>query len=576
MPIAPRIRWIDPGLACLCAVIGMVLAVAPHLAMLAAHGSLLYLGDGDDVFYTVISRAPYRGEHGLSDPFQPARSPRQTLYPPLPFVPLAKLTRLLGIDRLLMPLVWRVVGGFLLGATLYTVFRVLLSGTHHPRGWALGCALIALADAGFVGGQTLWGAAGLLRAMTRGTTPMSVPNALGQFRVVTPLVSLPLLLTLAALIVPPLQPRSRTWHEIVAGMVFLGLCVHVYFFFWTAAVVALVLSLARAVVTKVYTERDFLLLVLMGGMVLGSPQVVTNARAFSDPTLKPILERTNRGRVLEPGDPLRTRYLWNVWAYAKLTFGAFVVFGFRFRRLFPIWAFTAAGFALTNSATLTGLEFENFHWVYVHAPFGEILLLSGSVFLIDNSRFQNIGLKWLGIVPVFVVLLASIWRPYEALRNSEARLYTGTLRDLLPLRSELAKLGPNDIVAGRWPSVNVALLLTDSGQLYQYDQTMYSTLAPIEEVYERKALNAWMNGLSMREYRDEIQREETPTSVQLLKARETLYDDLLSGETAARFLERYRPTHLIRPVADGPPPVDRGGPWDRAGSRGGWALWARR
>ncbi len=576
MPSAPRIRWIDSSLTCLCAIVGLLLAVAPHLAMWAVHGSLLYLGDGDDVFYTVLSRAPYRGERGLSDPFQPARSPRQTLYPPLPYVPLAKLTRLLGIDRLLMPLVWRVAGGILLGTSLYAVFRVILSGTHHPRGWALGCALIALADVGFVGGQTLFGGVGLLRAMNRGTTLMSVPNALGQFRVVTPLVNLPILLALAALIVPPRLPRSRTWREAAAGMLLLGLCVHVYFFFWTAAVVGLVLSLAGAMVIKVRTERDYLLLVLVGGMVLGSPQVVTNARAFSDPALKPILERTNRGRVLEPGDPLRTRNLSNVWAYAKLAFGAVVVFGFRFRRLFPIWTLTAAGFALANSALVTGLEFENFHWVYVHAPFGEILTLSGLALLIDKSTFPNNCIKRLGIVPVCVVLLAAIWRPYEALRNPEARLYTGTLRGLLPLRSGLAKLGPNDVIAGRWPAVNVALLLTDSGQLYQYDQTMYSTLAPIEEVVERKALNAWLNGLNAQEYLDEIQREERPPGIAEMRIRETIYLELLSGAIADRLLERYRPTHLVRPVEEGPPPADRGGPWERAGSGGGWALWARR
>ena len=359
-------------------------------------------------------------------------------------------------------------------------------------------------------------------------------------------------------------------------MVLLGSCVHVYFFFWTAAVVGLLMSLAMAMATKVRTERDYLLLVLVGGIVLGAPQVVSNARSFSNSALKPILERTNRGRVLEPADPLRTRYLWNIWAYTKLVFGTFVVFGLRFRRLFAIWAFTAAGFALTNSAMVTGLEFENFHWVYVYAPFGEILALSGIVFLIDKSRFQKDKLRWLGIVPVCVVLLATIWRPYESLRNVEARLYTKTLRELLPLRSELAKLGPNDVIAGRWPSVNVALLLTDSGQLYQYDQTMYSTLAPLEEVYERKALNAWLNGLNMREYRAEIRREETPTDVAAMRNRELLYLDLLSGKTAGRLLERYQPTHLIRPDQEGPPQVDRGGPWEQAGIRGGWTLWSRR
>lgn len=419
-------------------------------------------------------------------------------------------------------MVWRLAGGVLLGLSVFLVFRTVRTGTQRPTAWALGCALIAIGDPGFAGGQTLFGGSGLIR----GNTPMSVPNALGQFRVVTPLLNLPALLVLAALTVPPQRQRPRTQLEILAGAVLLGLCVPLYFFFWTAAVVALSACLGLALLRGSKSERDFLGLVLIGGIAIGAPRVISNARTFSDPSLKPILQRTNRGRVLKADDPVRTRYLVNLWVYAKLAFGAAVIGGFVMssRRaigdalpaspvdkpnvpvassLVPIWVFAASGFLLANSAIVTGLEFENFHWVYVHAPFGEILVLAGVAILLDRIEWARVG-RWLWTLPIAVVLLASIWRPYEAVRNPEAVLYTETLRGLLPLRPELSKLGQDDVIAGRWPAVNVALLLTDSGQLYQYDQTRFSTLAPLEEVHERKVLNAWLDGLNLQEFLEEI------------------------------------------------------------------------
>src|SRR5438105_252471 len=55
--------------ALVCAGVGLILAIAPHLTMLARHGTLAFLADGDDVLYLAISRLPYHGEPGLRDPF---------------------------------------------------------------------------------------------------------------------------------------------------------------------------------------------------------------------------------------------------------------------------------------------------------------------------------------------------------------------------------------------------------------------------------------------------------------------------------------------------------------------------
>ena len=97
----------------------------------------------------------------------------------------------------------------------------------------------------------------------------------------------------------------------------MGLCFHLYFFFWTAAVPALMASFWRSLGL---VDRA-------GSMVdpaadgagprredrrSALPQVYANRRTFSDPAkIRPILERMGRGPGPRRHDPVRTRYLGN-------------------------------------------------------------------------------------------------------------------------------------------------------------------------------------------------------------------------------------------------------------------------
>src|SRR5438874_990300 len=118
-PTPPRWSRADLVAAVACGALGMALAVAPHLATLARHGTLEYVADGDDVLYLAIARAPYHGEPALRDPFSNPGAAVPTLYSWLPFVPTARLTRRLGLPPVLTGLVWRALGGPLLGVALF-------------------------------------------------------------------------------------------------------------------------------------------------------------------------------------------------------------------------------------------------------------------------------------------------------------------------------------------------------------------------------------------------------------------------------------------------------------------------
>jgi hypothetical protein len=574
----PAARWSRADrVACLvCAAMGLVLAVAPHLAVLARRGTLEYVADGDDVLYLAISRIPYHGEPALRDPFSARREGVPTLYAWLQFVPTAVLTRLVGLHPVLTGLVWRALGGPLLGLSLFVLFRRLLAGTRSPTAWALGCAVVCLADAGFVGGRLLVQDLGLLAHMARGTTPMGKPDALAHLRVVTPLLNLPWLLLLVAVLLPG---GGRGWREWALGAVCLGLCFQLYFFFWTAAVVGVGGYLAsRGLALAAGRDRDeegwsgvrFGAAVLAGGMVLGAPQVYSNARTFADPHYKPILRRMDRGKPLPPGDPQRAKYLKNAWALGRLAAGGALIVGLGFWRAGLLWWMTLAGYLLANSALVTGLEFENFHWSYVYNPLGEVMLLGLAALALDRWGPRR-WLPSLWALPVGLGLIALAWRPYEALHAPEAAFDSRLLEELRPLRPALSRLDPEDTLAGPYEA-NFALLFTRAGQLYQQDQTWVSSPIPTEEVNQRHALNSWLRGLDLARYRKVARPRIPPVPDADVEARVAVFRQLLDG-SSRDLVGRFRPTALLLPAGD--PAPDRAGPWRLDAATPQWNLWIR-
>src|SRR5262249_14590542 len=152
-------------------------------------------------------------------------------------------------------------------------------------------------------------------------------------------------------------------------------------------------ALGRDPEARARREFGFAAAVLVGGLAIGAPQILANARTSADPKYQPAMERMARGQHLPLGHPARLRYLKNTWALAKVAFGAAAVLALALgsgagkkdchyevqgegldapgesraaaARLATVWAALVAAYLLCNSAAVTGREFENFHWVYV-------------------------------------------------------------------------------------------------------------------------------------------------------------------------------------------------------------------
>ncbi len=578
----------DAVAALTCVVLGTFLAVAPHLARLATVGHADYIADTDDLLYLAIGRFPYHGEPGLRDPFARAEEGVPSLYSWAQFVPLAWTTRALGLPPILMAIVWRLVGGSLLGLSTFGLFRALMAGVRRPTAWALGLSIAVLCDPGVVTGRTLIGSFDLLRELTLGAEAIDYSRRLGQYRVVTPLLTLPVLFGLIAMMLGGPGRRAR-W---AVAAVLLGLLVHLYFFFWTAAVAALAIyacgllasaGLDRGARRDRLIELAGVVAVVVVGLAIGLPQIVDNARTFAAPELKPILESLSRGLRLPAGDPMRLVYLGDRTAAAKLLIGAVAAIALRSRALGLVWCFAAAGYLLTNSAIVTGLEFENFHWKYITNPCAEVLLLAAAGLAIDRATRgwarRLAPLLW--AVPVAMAAIAIAWRPFEALEGAEAAGWSRRIDSLRPLRPALEPLGPDVSLAGP-QEASLALLWGRCGQLYNEPYTAHISVITDDEVHERFVLNQWLQGdrraamaaaaRPRRHFRFDSPLARRYDNDAIVARRLAIFDRLEAGDPDG-LVRKYRPDALLLP-ADAPDPT-RGGPWERAATAGDWTLWVK-
>jgi hypothetical protein len=572
--------------ACLgCAVAGMALAILPHLVMLARDGTPEFLHDGDEVAYLIVSRPPYYGEPGLRDPFSGIWEHSPTYYPWMLFVPLAKLGRLLGVPLILLGMLWRTVGGLLFGWSLFFLFRRICAGLRRPTAWAAGCAIACLSDAGFISGRML--VQGPLSAWAAAQGVKS--DALAQFRVVNPLLNLPFLIFLVGAF---LGARSARRRSLAIGVTSLALCIWLNFYVWTSAVAGLSLFCLFCAAGwaagrmkgpgggKPDASRlAFAVLVLAGGLAVGGAQIYSNSRTFSDPKYREIMARGTKGVPLEAGDPARLMNLRDSWAIAKLALGAAGILLLRERRLAVLWCLTFAGFALANSAIITGREFENFQFRYVHSPMGEVLLVGLAACALGRREWRPWARMALGAVPACLLAIGAVLRADSALHYRETVAIAGLLGELRPLGGALSVVGEDSSLAGP-PEAAVALLFTRSAMLYHQPYTWNMCMVSDETVHSRHALNGWLRGMDRASYAEAAAKDRNVIfplpghgPEEVARRRLRIFDGIEKGG-GGELMGRFRPDYLL--LRASAPPPSREGPWRLVRRAPSWTLWTRR
>lgn len=563
--------------AAICGIITAIIAIVPHFAMFASHGTLDYLASGDDVIYLAVTRPAVYGEAKLRDPYAIQSQRVPTAFSWFQFFPWAWPFAQLGVPLLMLPLWWRLIGGVLCGFAVFWLAGSLTVGRRYSILVAMAVGLFLMNDRATVIGIPVIDSLRLLPKYWAGQTPMGFADGVGQYRVVSPLLNYPLLFVIVGILLRP----ERSWRRTVVAGVACGCLVLSYFFFWTGIVGALAIygciQLARHFARHADARREAIAIgaVLILALVLGGGQVVNNSLTFADPAYREALDRTSLGYRMPAGDPVRSQYVRSLFALTTLLVST-VVLCWRYRpQLALAFSFTLSGYLLRNSAIVTGLEFENYHWSFIQ-NFGISLtwIVLGLIWL-PNRRWVS-GLAIVGTLAL--VLGVGVWRYWECQVAPQTVAVNATLRELRQIESELQKLGPNTSLAGPIET-NIAVLLNQAGQLYCVPHTAHRSLIPDAEVHLRHAGNAWLMGTSETDYFQSLETHESFSMTPSARA------EWQPAFVQARRLEAFRQVDanpaLLEPFAvagilcpvDGPKP--RGGPWRVAGTTTHWILYLR-
>jgi hypothetical protein len=610
-PISSRRSYLVAIVVCMAA--GVLIAALPHAVNYLHTGSAQYVANNDDALYLALSRAPYWGEWGPRDAFAAQRDHMPTTFADVLFVPWAKLAGALGLSPLLIGVVWRIIGGALLGLSVFVLLhRLLQAATGSPRIMLLaaGLAVLLTCDPALGSGEPVIGLLRMVRLMLAHTDSGPEQAFISQYRVVSPLLDLPWLLLLIACLVPSSVSASATtripWLRWIAGTLCLTMCVYTYFYYWTAATAALgLIIVGRLIIAKLQPknrtahlfEARLAAAVLVCGLVLGLPQIMGNAQLATQPEFHEALQRMARGMHMAPGDPLRMRNLRNFPAWATLFVGGIILL--RRRRQTAqestspastdslatvagvLCAFIVAAYALKNVGLL-GLEFENFHWGFVATSAGAMFVIVLGVCVarrVANPRTLT-ATAW--ALAGVMLLSAASFRAFETTHSREAVQNTKILAELRPLSVQFTALGPDDVLAGPF-AANLAVLYGRAGQLFMTPHTLHGSLVSDREAYERQGLNAWLMGETPEQYRVEARPPRVLSALEsslpqwqpdaVEAARMEIFQQILTNN-GSPFLARYRPTALLLPANALAP--TRGGPWTLSGTADQWALWIRR
>ena len=559
--------------------VATLLAVAPHLAARATAGTWEYVASGDDALYRPSPATRSTGSPASGTRLPPGADgliicvllgpvcPDGPAYRPARHATVARPPGLAGLRR-------AIPRGHPLPAVPGPVPDNLPARRMGGRGFA---HLPVRPGSGQLARPVLDAVLGLWHIFAW-TTPNRFAGAIGQYRVLTPLLNLPLLILVIRGFV---RTDRRSGRDAALTGLWLGLLTLTYFFFWTAAVGAIGLYaighlLASSRVGHL-REARFSVVVLFVGAVIGGYQVVNNSLTLADPGLREALDRTSLGYRVPPGDPVRFQYLRNFWAWGTLLVGGIAAVRLRSWDLALIWLLVLVAYLLRNGAVVTGLEFENYHWSYVGCFAAQVLLLTLAGRAAD--RWAGGRVVWAaGATVVGMVALAGIWRVWEPAHAPETLELNRTVAGLRLLRPAIEQLSSDTSLAG--PSeVNVAILTGRCGLLYHTPHTAHRMLVPDREVHARHALNGWLMGVTEAEYAAtasdpafSVTRSARPEwQPEAVRDTRLAVFRKLEATNGGPLLRRHEPLALLRPAGISPP--TRGGRWVLRGRSPDWSLW---
>lgn len=589
IPPAPRPTAVDvePGRpgprselagAAACALVGLVLSTLPHAVWWLKRGDPAWYSDHDDLLYVSYAAKAYvHHPFWLTDPAFAAD--RATHYPWTQFVPGELIARGLRLGPERINLVWRCLAGLLIGATWYAALRVFVRG----RAVATAMAVLLLADGGLFSGlpvvKNAWAFFCLLTGRSSGHYLGASPMLCPQWRIITPGLSLPFLLAHVVLVA---RARSKpTRGRLVASGVGFGLLVPTYFYYWTAAGLALALAWAL----DAGRRRVYVYTACLGGLI-GLPSLVAGAR----------LRAAAGSEWLHRADYFVAVPRWeNLLIHPSLPLIAAVFPWVWLRRkdCLYVWALAATAGLLVTHHFVSGLEIQNFHWAYVRGPALALLLLALVWDQVGRRRpgFGTASRLALAVLCVGQLGVGLVLRSVEAVRAGSVREIMAALERYDDQRSRpgVPRLDRNAVVAGDPAFLNFAAVSEDARPLAHL-AVFYGPATVDEEWDARLALNAYLLGLEREAFAageaalldDPGQRtadhggafgpwkRDPRARADRLSRRTAAFDRVLADPGAAR--ARFSVRYVADPIPSSVPGARRVG-WSLLQDGPHWRIW---
>jgi hypothetical protein len=548
-----------------CLVAGFAVALTPSFLWLSEIGKFIYIQSYDNLIYLALAAQPYYNHpFYLSDPTVQGGP---TVYPWALFIPFVVIAHGLDLGAFGVNLVWEVLAAA--GMALGSYFAFL--SCVRRRWLAAACSVVLMVDCGAREGVPLLESArAFMSSMVVGAHSFfGLPryDFVSPWRIVDPSVGLPFVLLNIGLVVRAVRRPTAT--SILLAGISTGLLFYIYFYFWTAVL----LALAIALLLDRASYRAYAGTMLIGG-ILGLPSLISGLSVRRAVSLEG-LQRMDLFIAIPHLLYLRPTYAWafpRICAAVCLLIGLWIWKRGRTDLIYP-WSIGAAGLLLRYNSLITGKQLAPYHWGYAHGPAVSFVVLAVVATELETLRIRKASL-------IFGVLFCTELAVSMYLRVSYAHhsLYANqVLSDYTRYiaqqegPSHVALVG-NSVVAGDDGFCRLAAIGDNQHPLASLSFLSVSLID--DEVEKRIAFNARLEGIGRAEFvgqANAILTNYAPATFNPAKGSALIngllrYYDLavpemnqLAGEYAVRYvaiaIDRTDPRYLEngwRPIASGP------------------------
>jgi hypothetical protein len=557
------------GVACLAALCGLLMSTLPYFAWHRVAHSSIWIADADEIQYTLIaSHAYYWHPMYLSDPTFVKGG--QSVYSWLQLVPGELVCKAFGLRPIRFGLVLRIFGGLAIGFGWYA-----LVWQHVRRPWiALIGAVFPLTDSGwlvmrpFVHQWTLLASVLLNRS---GEIFAHNPSIHRDWRIISPVVVLPFLILHIWALRRSVENFSPV-RVVCSGLAF-GLLFFAYFYFWTAAGLALLLG--------VFVDRARWRIYFHTGWIGGLAGVPELARM--------LLTRQGQGsewmQRFDEFVPIpRLSEHGHFFLSAALVLITFAIVWYSFRQLLYLWCLCAAGFIMIHQQIFTGLQMENYHWAYLFCPCMILLLVLLTIDVMERMGMRGRMVEKVLVVAVVLNAAAGVYlRGLETIRTKDSQRYSLGYQDYERQHGapEYHPLVAGAVTAGTDDFVQFAMIVDHVTPLAAAYPVFLSPSVSDLEFDRRIALNAYLSGTSREQFEANetwdlnhlqygVELRDTVRRAARLASRLAFFDQISTNPSAA--IIHYQVRYIAIP-AGSPRPSTLTSEWALLQSGPTWEIW---